>query len=202
MTISRDSLTMRPNSHAGALPPCSGSDAKPVCRGIARLYRMAPRRSKRRLRAGTEGTEETGSTRRNGATENKTEKNNQLSVSSRLLGCSALNPLSLTRSVPVEAPLPDRNRGDGGNGINTEKRSNGEQNGEEQSTFRFVPVTRLLRVESVISDPLRAGRSAGCGREPRGRRKRDQHGETEQRRTKWRRTINFPFRPGYSVAPR
>src|SRR4051794_22193779 len=37
MTISRDSLTIRPNSHAGALPPCSGSDAKPVCRGIGSI---------------------------------------------------------------------------------------------------------------------------------------------------------------------
>src|SRR3954467_11113065 len=75
-------------------------------------------------------TEETGSTRRNGATENKTEQTNTFHVVSIPLFLRVESVVSVT-SMPIEAPAAHGNRAKGGNGINTEKRSNGEQNGED-----------------------------------------------------------------------
>src|SRR3954470_1954191 len=76
-------------------------------------------------------TEETGSTQRNGATENKTEKT-IISVSSRFLCSSVLNPLSPSPPCRSKRRLRTGTEANGGNGINTEKRSNGEQNGADK----------------------------------------------------------------------
>src|SRR3954463_12779890 len=87
-------------------------------------------------------TEETGSTRRNGATENKNGEDNNFRVVSIPLFLRVESVISVT-SVPVEAPAADGNRGErrkpDQHGETEQRRTNGEE-----TDFRVVSVSLFL----------------------------------------------------------